>query len=180
MYGHPGKKLLFMGAEIGQWNEWNYQSSLDWHLLKWDSHRDLLAFLTELNRVYKSEPALYEDDFEWTGFQWIDFHDQDSSIISFLRKAKNPEDFLLIALNFTPVPRDNYRMGVPREGFYREILNSDAAIWGGGNVGNLGGVHTQNAPSHGEPYSISLTLPPLAAVILKPTAVDDSVPATKD
>ncbi len=167
MYGHPGKKLLFMGGEFGQWHEWAYQSSLDWHLLEQEPHRKLQRFVQDLNHLYTSEPALYEVDTDWQGFDWIDFRDADSSVVAFLRKAKDPEDFLLFACNFTPVPRHNYRLGIPRPGFYQEILNSDSALYGGSNVGNNGGVHTENVPFHAHPYSLCLTLPPLAVIVLK-------------
>ncbi len=167
MYGHPGKKLLFMGGEFGQWHEWNYAASLDWHLLQYEPHQQLQRFAQDLNRLYRSEPALYEVDTDWQGFDWVDFHDADSSVVAFLRKAKNQEDFLLFACNFTPVPRHDYRLGVPRPGLYEEILNSDSNLYGGSNVGNLGGVQAENIPSHAHPYSLSLTLPPLAVIIMK-------------
>jgi 1,4-alpha-glucan branching enzyme len=168
MFGHPGKKLLFMGAEFGQWNEWNYQSSLDWHLLDWEGHRALLSFVKELNRIYTREAALFEVDFDWNGFQWLDSHDSDNSAVAFLRRAKNGDDLLICAFNFTPVPRSNYRLGVPAKAFYREILNSDATAWGGSNVGNLGGVEAGEFASHGQPYSIEITLPPLGGVFFRP------------
>jgi 1,4-alpha-glucan branching enzyme len=168
MYGHPGKKLLFMGGEFGQWHEWNFATSLDWHLLQYEPHQKLQRFVQDLNHLYTSEPSLYEIDTDWQGFEWVDFQDSDNSIVSFLRKAKNTEDMLLFACNFTPVPRYNYRLGVPRSGFYREILNGDAELYGGSNIGNQGGIWAENIPSHQHSCSISLTLPPLAVVILKP------------
>lgn len=168
MYAHPGKKLLFMGGEFGQWREWNCHESLDWHLLAYDSHRQLQRLVQDLNRVYRSEPALYEVDFSWEGFEWIDFHDSEQSIVSFIRKAQDPDDFIVAAFNFTPVPREGYRIGVPRPGYYREIFNSDAAIYGGANVGNAGGVPAEELPWQGRPCSVLLTLPPLGAVYLKP------------
>jgi len=167
MYGHPGRKLLFMGSEFGQWNEWNSDSSLDWHLLQYEPHQKLKRFIKDLNCLYKKEPALYELDFSWQGFEWIDFHDSESSVISFVRKAKNADDFLIFVLNLTPVPRFGYRIGVPKRGFYRELLNSDSEIYWGSNQGNAGGVHAEEISQHGRPYSISLTLPPLSAVVFK-------------
>ena len=169
MYGHPGKKLLFMGGEFGQWDEWDHSRSMDWHLLQYEPHRGIQRFVKDLNRIYRSEPALYEVDFEWSGFEWIDFHDTENSAISFLRRARNPEDILIFAGNFTPVPRYGYRIGVPFPGFYREILNSDSEIYWGSNMGNSGGVWAEPTPYQGRPYSISLTLPPLSVVALKPS-----------
>ncbi len=168
MYGHPGKKLLFMGGEFGQWHEWDFNTSLDWHLLKYEPHQKLQRFVRDLNHLYTSEPAMYEVDTDWQGFQWIDFRDADNSVVAFLRKARNPEDMLLFVCNFTPVPRYQYRLGVPRSGSYREILNSDAERYGGSNVGNLGQVQAENIPSHDHPASLSLTLPPLAVIVMKP------------
>ncbi|MGQ9630017.1 MAG: 1,4-alpha-glucan branching protein GlgB [bacterium] len=168
MYGHPGKKHLFMGGEIGQWNEWNHDRSLDWHLLQYEPHKKLQKFLKDLNRLYRSEPALCEVDFSYEGFEWIDFHDTSSSVISFIRRGKNPDDFLVFVLNFTPVPRYEYRIGVPRPGFYRELLNSDSEVYWGSNIGNCGGVQADPLPWHWKPYSLNLTLPPLSALILKP------------
>ncbi len=180
MYGHPGKKLLFMGGEFGQWHEWHFDASLDWHLLQYEPHQKLQRFVRDLNHLYASEPALFEVDFDWQGFEWIDFRDSDNSVVAFLRKAKNPQDSLLFACNFTPVPRENYRLGVPQPGFYQEILNSDADIYGGSNVGNLGGVQTEAFPWHVHPYSITLTLPPLAVVVLKPEREQDGKPGEAD
>lgn len=167
MYGHPGKKLLFMGSEFGQWNEWNFDNSLDWHLLQYEPHQKLKRFVKDLNHLYKNEPALYELDFSWQGFEWIDFHDSESSIVSFIRKAKHSDDLLVFVLNLTPVTRFGYRIGVPREGFYREVLNSDSEIYWGSNQGNGGGVYADRVPMHGREYSLNLTLPPLSAVIFK-------------
>ena len=168
MYGHPGKKLLFMGGEFGQWIEWNHQRSLDWHLLGYDSHRQLLDYVKDLNSLYASEPSLYEVDFEHTGFQWIDFQDANGSTIAFMRKARNADDYLIFALNFTPVPRMGVRLGVPEEVFYKELLNSDASVYGGSNMGNSGGVTARAEEWAGWPCSIEVTLPPLAVVVLKP------------
>ena len=167
MYGQPGKKLLFMGGEFGQWNEWNSDRSLDWNLLEYEPHRQLLRFVTDLNRLYRSQPALYEVDFDSSGFEWLDFHDWESSLVCFLRRARNPEDFLVFACNFTPMSRTNYRIGVPDGGYYRELLNSNSALYGGDNSGNAGGVRAEPIPWHGRPLSISLTLPPLSILVLK-------------
>lgn len=168
MYAHPGKKLLFMGGEIGQWNEWNYDGQLDWILLLFDSHRQIQEYVKVLNWHYASQPALHQVDFSWEGFQWIDFHDSDSSIVSFVRRAKGPNDLIVVVANFTPVPRTGYRLGVPLGGFYGELLNSDSAHFGGSNMGNSGGLFSDPLPWHGQPHSLLLTLPPLAVIFLKP------------
>ncbi|MBI4684196.1 MAG: 1,4-alpha-glucan branching protein GlgB [Nitrospirae bacterium] len=168
MFGHPGKKLLFMGGEFGQWDEWDHEYSIDWHLLQYEPHQKLQKYMKDINRLYLSEPSLYEIDFNYLGFEWIDFHDSEQSTISFLRRAKNSEDILIFVYNFTPVPRYDYRIGVPQSGFYKEILNSDAAVYLGSNIGNSGGVSAEDIPSHGNPYSINITLPPLAVVVFKP------------
>lgn len=168
MYGHPGKKLLFMGSEFGQWNEWNFDDELQWYLLQEEPHRKLQHFVRDLNHLYKSEPALFEVDYDPSGFEWIDFSDAEKSIISFIRKAKNPDNFLIFVFNLTPVPRYNYRIGVPKKCFYQELLNSDSHIYWGSNMGNGGGVNAENFQWHGRPFSINLTLPPLSVLILKP------------
>jgi 1,4-alpha-glucan branching enzyme len=167
MYGHPGKKLLFMGAEFGQWDEWDHRRSLDWHLTSHEPHRRLQAYMRDLNRVYRSEPALHEVDFEPGGFEWIDLHDTDQGVVSFLRRARDPGDFVVFVLNFTPVPRFGYRVGVPEGGYYREILNSDSEAYWGSNLGNAGGVESEDLPWHGRTHSVDLTLPPLAMLALK-------------
>jgi 1,4-alpha-glucan branching enzyme len=167
MYGHPGKKMLFMGGEFGQWREWNHDSSLDWHLLASDDHRGLQACVRDLNRLYQMQPALHQVDFDWYGFQWIDFSDADQAVVSFLRRAKNYNDFMVCVYNFTPVPRIQYRIGVPVPGFYKELLNTDSALYGGSNMGNGGGVSADTEPCHGMPYSLSLTIPPLSGIWLK-------------
>jgi len=170
MYGHPGKKLQFMGGEFGQTSEWYHEASLDWHLLdQGPYHRGLQQLVRDLNGLYRSQPALHQMDFHPDGFQWIDCNDWEGSTIAFLRRARRPEDFLVVACNFTPVVRVRYRIGVPRPGFYREVLNTDAAAYGGGNVGNAGGVWADLIPAHGQPCSICLALPPLAALVLQPT-----------
>jgi 1,4-alpha-glucan branching enzyme len=170
MYGHPGKKLLFMGGEFGQWWEWNHAESIHWHLLKHESHRQLQKFVKDLNQLYRDEPALYEVDYSWEGFQWIDFQDQDASLISFFRRGKNPDDVVVFACNFTPIPRSNYRIGLPLPGFYQEVLNSDSEHYGGSNMGNQGGVTAEEVPSHNQLYSAEITFPPLAVVVFKRTA----------
>ncbi|WP_449245196.1 1,4-alpha-glucan branching protein GlgB [Desulfobacca acetoxidans] len=167
MYGQPGKKLLFMGMEFGQWNEWYHETSLDWHLLDFPSHAGVQRWLADLNRTYRQQPALYEVDFNWTGFEWIDCNDVDASVITFLRQGQRPEDVVLVACNFTPVPRFNYRTGVPHGGFWKELLNSDALEYGGSGLGNAGGLYADPWPHHGRPFSLNLTLPPLAVVFLK-------------
>jgi len=167
MWGHPGKKLLFMGGEFAQWQEWNFSTSLEWAALTAPTHQGVQRFVKDLNYLYQNEPALYEDDFEWTGFTWIDANDSDNSVFSFMRNAKSRPEFVVVVTNFTPVPRHNYRVGVPKSGYYREILNSDSAHYGGSNMGNDGGRTTEDIPWHGHAQSLSLTLPPLATIMLK-------------
>ena len=171
MYGHPGKKLLFMGSEFGQWREWSHDESLDWHLLQFEPHRTLQQYLQDLNRLYRTEPAFYEIDFHWSGFEWIAFQDWERSIVAFLRRGKNPDNFLICVCNFTPVLRSSYRIGVPEPGFYREILNSDSSSYGGRDAGNAGGRWAEPIPWQGRSYSLSLTLPPLGFLVLKPERV---------
>ncbi len=168
-YAHPGKKLLFMGGEIGQWSEWNHERSLDWGLLAFPPHRGLTKLIADLNRLYRAEPSLHQVDFDWHGFEWMDCHDSDHSVLSFVRRAKDPEDFLLVAVNLTPVVREAYRVPVPAPGLYREVLNTDAEIYGGSNVGNLGAVESEPVAWGDRAHSLALTLPPLATLILKPT-----------
>jgi 1,4-alpha-glucan branching enzyme len=167
MWGHPGKKLLFQGQEIGQREEWNCNTGTRWELLEFDYHRKLQALARDLNRLYRAHPALYQVDFHWSGFEWVDFHDSESSIIAFIRRAEDPNDFLLFCCNFTPVPRRGYEFGVPTEGFYEEILNTDSELYGGSNMGNGGCVSSQPVPKHGRPYSIVTTLPPLAVIAFR-------------
>ncbi len=166
MWTHPGKKLLFMGQEFGQWNEWSEARSLDWNLLEYESHRKLQRLVKDLNHLYRREKALFELDTNPNGFEWIDFYDADNSVLAYIRKSKSGE-FLVIVLNFTPVPRENYRVGVPKSGFYKEIFNSDSEIYGGANIGNMGGKEAEKLECHGRPYSIVVTLPPLGGVIFK-------------
>jgi 1,4-alpha-glucan branching enzyme len=168
MWCHPGKKLLFMGGEFGQWQEWNVDESLQWHLCQFDGHRGLSACVADLNRLLQREPALHELDFDGRGFEWIDCHDWQSSVLSFVRRARDPADALVVCCNFTPVPRPGYRLGVPVGGDYDEVFNSDSTYYGGGNVGNLSPLRAEAIPHHGRGHSLTLTLPPLAALILKP------------
>jgi 1,4-alpha-glucan branching enzyme len=168
MYAHPGKKLMFMGCEFGQGREWNHDRSLDWNLLDHPLHRGIWQFMKDLNRTYTSEPALHESDFEPRGFQWIDCNDSDNSVVSLIRRATDPEDFVAAILNFTPVARYGYVVGMPHAGVYRELLNSDSSAYGGGNIGNDGAVTTDPVPAHGYPQSVRLTLPPLGFLLLKP------------
>ncbi len=167
MYAHPGKKLLFMGCEIGQWAEWNHESSIDWHLLDSELHTGLSRFVRALNRVYAGEPALHEVDFEAAGFEWIDCSDYESSIIALIRRGRRAEDWVIAVVNWTPIVREGYRIGVPEPGYYRELLNSDAGYYGGTNVGNAGGLSTEPVPKHGRAHSLNLTIPPLGGLILK-------------
>jgi 1,4-alpha-glucan branching enzyme len=167
MYGQPGKKLLFMGGEFGQWDEWYHEKSLDWHLLEFAPHIGMQRWVEDLNRFYRQEPALYEKDFNFEGFEWVDCNDIDHSIVSFLRKGQDPKDTLLVVCNFTPVTHLNYRVGVPRGGFWKEILNSDAPIYWGSGQGNLGGMEAAPIPFHGRFYSLNLTVPPLGVVFFK-------------
>lgn len=167
MYAHPGKKLLFMGGEIAQRDEWYHEKSLDWHLLEYESHRAIQRWVKDLNNIYRNELALHELDCEPSGFEWIDFNDSIHSVISFLRKGKNSKNIILVVCNFTPVPRFNYILGVPENGYWKEILNSDSEVYGGSNHGNIGGVEASMTPSHGRPYSISVTVPPLGLIFFK-------------
>jgi 1,4-alpha-glucan branching enzyme len=157
-----------MGGEFGQWNEWNYDSSLQWDLLQWSSHQGLQKCVSDLNQLYRREPALHEVDFEGHGFEWIDCHNADDSVLSYIRKAKNPSDYLVVVSNFTPVVRHGHRLGVPERCWYEEIFSSDSSFYTGSNVGNYPGVQGDDQPSHGRPASIALTLPPLTTIVLKP------------
>ncbi len=171
MYGHPGKKLLFMGDEIAQWREWGHDTSIDWHLLQWPDHQGIKNLVSDLNAMYRSDPALYEVDFEWQGFEWLELHDWENSVLAFLRSAKDPGDSIVVVCNFTPVVREDYRVGVPSGGFYREILNTDSQRYGGSNVGNQGGVWARHESHAGRPYHLSLRIPPMGVLFLKmPTA----------
>jgi 1,4-alpha-glucan branching enzyme len=167
MYAQPGKKLLFMGCEFGQYREWSHDRSLDWHLLEGPRHRGLQTWMEQLNRAYRNEGALHWFDNDPKGFEWVDCNDAPASVISLLRKGNSPEDTILIACNFTPVPRVGYMVGVPFGGYWKEILNSDAREYGGSGSGNMGGAEAMSHSTHGRPYSLRLTLPPLGAVFLK-------------
>ena len=169
MYAQPGKKLLFMGGEIGQWREWIHDESVEWHLLQYFPHSSLQRWVGDLNRLYRQQPALYQSEFEQAGFEWIDCNDVEGSTISLLRKGRTLGDAIAVVCNFTPVPRPNYRIGVPQGGFWKELVNSDATEYGGSGQGNLGGVEAAPIPLHGRPYSLTITLPPLAALFLKPS-----------
>jgi len=170
MWTHPGKKLLFMGCEFGQWNEWYHETSLDWHLLQYPSHQGLHRFVRDLNHLYRSEPALYELDFSNDGFEWVDLHNWETSTVSYLRKGRDSGEVILVVCNLTPVPRHNYRVGVPRGGYWRELLNSDAAIYGGSGMGNLGGAESVPVGAHGHFHSLTITLPPLSVLCFKAPA----------
>jgi len=167
MYGHPGKKLFFMGGEFGQWEEWYHERSLDWHLLEYPHHQEVQRWVKDLNRLYRTEPALHGLDFPKEGFEWVDFRDWEGIIISFLRKGKGTDDIILVVCNFTPIPRKNYRVGVPRSGFWKEVLNSDSMIYGGSGQGNFGGVEAAPVPSYRWESSLSLILPPLGVLFFK-------------
>ncbi|MDH4222028.1 MAG: 1,4-alpha-glucan branching protein GlgB [candidate division Zixibacteria bacterium] len=173
MYTHPGKKLLFMGGEFGQWKEWEHDNSLDWHLLQYPVHQGIHRWVRDLNRFYRNTPCLYELDFEFAGFKWVDYGDWENSIISFTRKGSSTKELILVVCNFTPVPRINYRVGVPCGGFWQEVLNSDARDYGGSGHGNYGGIKASSLPSHGMPHSLSLTLPPLGIIVLKGSSGED-------
>jgi 1,4-alpha-glucan branching enzyme len=164
MFGQPGKKLLFMGGELAQWPEWNHESSVEWHALKDRYHAGVQKWLADLNRVYRAEPCLYDQDFSGNGFEWIDFRDSRNCTLSFIRKARSSDEFILAVYNFTPAVHKNYRLGVPREGFWKELLNSNAQIYCGTGLGNLGGVHAEPIKCHNRSCSIQLTLPPLSAL----------------
>ena len=167
MFTHPGKKLLFMGGEFGQVREWTHDASLEWHVLEYKHHRGLQQWVRDLNRLYAREKALHELDFNREGFEWVDTHNWEESVLGYLRKGKNPEDPVLVAGNFTPIPRYNYRMGVPYPGNWNELLNSDASGYNGSGLGNFGRVEAAPIPFHGHPYSLSITLPPLGVVLFK-------------
>ena len=167
MFAQPGKKLLFMGDEFGQVREWGHDMSLEWHVLQFPVHSGAQKWVEQLNRVYRDEPALHEIETDPSGFEWVDCNDTASSVISLLRKGRCPEDTILVVCNFTPVLRDNYRIGVPTTGYWRELLNSDAAEYTGSGTGNMGGKQAEEVPVHGRPFSLSLTLPPLGILFFK-------------
>ena len=167
MYGHPGKKLLFMGSELGQYEEWNWQGQIRWDLLQYPFHRRLQDYLRELNFLYQNEPSLYQVDFRWNGFEWVDFHDLEGSVISFVRRAQDWDNFLLFVCNFTPVVRYNYNVGVPRGGTYQEVLSSDWEQFGGSGVRNPGYLHSNQGQLQGRSDFVTLTLPPLGVSIFR-------------
>jgi len=170
MYAQPGKKLLFMGGEFGQWREWDVESSLDWNLLDYPMHGGLRLWVGDLNRILREQKALHELDFDPGGFQWIDVTDAEQSVVSLIRRGRSPEDVVVVAFNFTPVPRHNYQIGMPSAGRWAEVLNSDAPLYGGSGMGNLGGVEATPVSRHGHAHSVTLTLPPLGALFLKPAS----------
>jgi 1,4-alpha-glucan branching enzyme len=166
MYAHPGKKLLFMGGEFGQWQEWNHNASLDWHLTQYPEHDGLRRLVQHLNWTYRNEPALYEQDDTYLGFEWIDFHDSDNSVVAFMRKSAGGS-IIAFVVNATPVVREAYRIGVNGDGFWEEIINTDAETYGGGNIGNFGGQEAAPTSWQGKSHSLLLRLPPLAVVGFK-------------
>ncbi len=176
MYAHPGKKLLFMGGELAQINEWNHDGELDWQLLDRPQHAGVRRWVAELNHLYRHEPALFEQDFSPAGFEWIDCNDAEQSILAFIRKNRGGDRIVLAVLNFTPMPRVNYQLGVPRGGFWQEVLNSDAREYGGSGQGNLGGVEAAPTGSHGRYHSLQLTLPPLSATLFRNIADSRDAP----
>jgi 1,4-alpha-glucan branching enzyme len=167
MFSHPGKKLLFMGGEFAQEREWNHDAGLDWHLLEDPMHKGMQRLLKDLNDLYRQAPALYEQDFTPEGFEWIEANDNDNSVIAYLRKAKDPKRIMIAVSNFTPMVRQDYRLGVPIPGIYHERLNTDAEIYGGSNVGNGGELRSEAISWHGRPHSLLLTLPPMATLIIE-------------
>jgi len=167
MIAQPAKKLVFMGGEFGQWREWVHDASLDWDLLQYSPHQGVRLWVRDINRLYRDEPALHELDCDPAGFEWIDCDDSDSSVISLIRKGKSTSAIILAVCNFTPVPRANYGVGVPRGGYWREMLNSDGAEYGGSGMGNAGGQQADPTPLHGRPYSLKLILPPLSILFFK-------------
>ena len=167
MFAFPGKKLMFMGGEIGQWLEWNHDTSLDWHLLRYDSHAGLLSWVDDLHKAYHKEAPLHEVDFDHTGFEWIDFRDEANSIVSFERISRDGRERIVVVCNLTPVPRFGYRVGVTEPGLYIELLNSDSSYYGGSNVGNAGELRSEAHPFHNRQHSLYLTLPPLGVLYLK-------------
>jgi len=167
MWAHPGKKLLFMGGEFGQRREWQHEESLEWHVLEFPGHRGVQQWVRDLNQLYRNEPALHELDFSAEGFEWIDCDDWETSVVSFVRKARHGTGLILVVCNFTPIPRPRYAVGVPHAGHWREVLNSDAEIYGGSGMGNFGGLEAAPLSAHGRDHSLSVTLPPLAVVFFK-------------
>jgi 1,4-alpha-glucan branching enzyme len=168
MWAHPGKKLLFMGQEFAQEQEWSEERSLDWHLLEDPQHAGIQSLVRDLNAVYKDRPGLWKRDSDPGGFYWIEPNDADQSVLAFARQGADGEDVIVCVLNLTPVPREGYRLGLPKAGKWREVVNTDAAVYGGSNMGNLGGVEAEGLPWHSQPFSALVTLPPLSALWLVP------------
>jgi 1,4-alpha-glucan branching enzyme len=168
MWAHPGKKLLFMGGELGEWNEWNYDGSLHWNLLEYPEHHGLQSLVRDLNTAYRANPALYEVDFEPSGFRWLEPNDAANNVLAFARLDASGERPVVCVLNLSPVPRYDYRVGMPIRSRWRELINTDSAYYGGSDVGNFGGVEAEAVPWHDQPFSARVTLPPLAAVWLVP------------
>jgi 1,4-alpha-glucan branching enzyme len=165
MFTHPGTKLLFMGSEFGQSDEWNFEKSLDWHLLQYDYHSGIKKVITDLNQLYKSQPALYEKQFSSEGFEWINYSDHQNAVLSYIRKGNNHDENVIVVCNFTQIIRENYRIGIPKKGELKEIFNSDATVYGGSGVGNSDSLKTESIPYNGRDYSIELTLPPLSVTV---------------
>jgi 1,4-alpha-glucan branching enzyme len=168
MWAHPGKNLLFMGGEIAQEQEWSHERSLDWHLLEDPQHEGVRRLVRDLNHVYRDQRALWDVDFEPSGFDWLEPNDAENNVVSFLRRSEDGEEVLVALCNLSPVPRAGYRMGLPRGGRWREAVNTDADVYGGSGVGNFGGVDAEDVPWHGQPHSAEVTLPPLGVVWLVP------------
>jgi 1,4-alpha-glucan branching enzyme len=168
MWAHPGKKILFMAGEWGQRSEWSHERALDWWVLQFPFHSGIQALVKQLNYLYRNEPALFDQDDTWEGFEWIDLHDADNSVLSFLRRARHGTAIVFV-LNATPAAREGYRVGVPEAGYWREILNTDSEYYGGSNLGNAGGRNAEPIPWMNRNFSISITLPPLAVVAFKRT-----------
>ena len=168
MFAHPGKKLLFMGSEIAPWKEWDHESGLEWHILEYERHMGIQRWVRDLNKAYQNTPALHELDFSEKGFAWVDHTDAENGVLSFKRKGKNPDDLVVVVLNLTPIPRDNYKIGVEFSTDWIEILNSDSHYYGGSDKGNFGRVKSYPIKIHGCDHAISLTLPPLSMLCLSP------------
>ncbi len=167
MFGQAGKKMLFMGGEFGQWREWVHDESLDWHLLDFESHRGVQHWVSDLNHFYRTNPVMHVGDLHPYGFEWVAANDSDQSALSFLRHGESDNEWVLVVCNFTPVPREGYRLGVPRAGFWKEVLNSDAHEYWGSGMGNQGGVVAHSIASHGRPHSVEITIPPLGVVYFR-------------
>jgi len=170
MWAHPGKKLVFMGGEFGQRHEWTHDGALDWRALDDDRHRGLQRWVEDLNRLYRAKPALHEIDFEPAGFEWVEADDAERSVLAYLRKARDGQTLLIVA-NFTPLPRAEYLVGVPAPGRWRELLNSDATLYGGSGVGNLGAIDSAPVTAQGRSHALRLTLPPLGILVFERSAV---------